>query len=216
MDLKAHVDPEDDWRAFAAWVRAADVVWLPTTQDGFLRGVFSFKLEGREHQGQSCVLLWPEYGYISPDFRKSVALGSAMLYVILRATLLAPSLPLYLVGTGYLSSYLSISQVVKTSWVYDEPSMSPWEQSLWRSLAEVTPGYNPKTKLFSMKTIPKNPRTSPPSDPKQHEPWRRYLAHNPRWTEGYTCLLMGKSDLRAWQETARWFARQPLRLLQGR
>lgn len=190
MNLKPHVRPEDDWSSFSKWVRQSDFVYFGLAPDGRLVAAVSHRIELREHQGRPVVLLWPEYGYTLPEAKKSTGFGFSFLLAGALAALRYPGIPRYVVGTSYLSSFTALGATVKTRWLYDEPSMPPWEQSIWRSLAEATPGYDPQRKIVCMKTIPRNPRTTPPSRSMNRSAWEHYLAHNPQWTEGYTCLIM--------------------------
>lgn len=205
MDLKPHIDPEEDWARFHKWLKDADFSWLKRAPDGHLVGLISFKVEHRVHEARPLTLLWPEYGYSLPEARKSMGLALATLCALGLCLSRYPRAPLYVAGTAYLPSFVALAQIFQTQWLWDEPSMSAWEQSLWRSLAEATPGYDPVRKIIRMGTIPRNPRTSPPRIPKVLEAWRRYMAHNPRWTEGYTCMCMGPVQPSLLCASARWF-----------
>lgn len=79
MDLKPHVDPQNDWSRFQRWVRSADFMWIPRDRDGRILGTFTYKIEPRLHAGRECVLVWPEYGYVLPGVRKVAGLGVAFL-----------------------------------------------------------------------------------------------------------------------------------------
>lgn len=192
MDLKPRVDPEDDWKKFEAWVRTADFAWLPRDPDGGLRSTFFYEVEVRRHEGRSVVLIWPEYGYSRPDARSTPGHAFAFLAALCLGVARAPGAPHYLVGSGYLSSYTSLCQSLKDVFLAEDPAMTPWEQSLYRTLAAATSGYDATTGVIDMGTVPRHPRTEPPRDPRLHAPWRRYVERNPRWTEGYTLLVLAR------------------------
>jgi hypothetical protein len=99
---------------------------------------------------------------------------------------------MYVLGTGYVTSYMAVAHGLERSWVRDGPGMTPWEQSLWRAIAAETKGYDPATRVVDMGTVPRDPRTEPPRDPRVLARYREYLAQNPRWTEGYTCLVFAR------------------------
>ena len=205
MDLKPHIDPEKDWVKFAKWMQDADFSYLQRAPDGHLTAVLSFKIDHRMHEGRPVTLLWPEYGYSLPKTRKSAGLALSILFAMSLCLLRHPDAPVYFVGTGYLSGFVAFSQLGEIGWLHDEPSMSPWEQSLWRTLAESTSGYDPVRKIVNMGTIPRNPRTSPPKNPQMMAAWERYIAHNPQWTEGYTCLCMWRLRLSWLSKSVDWF-----------
>lgn len=205
MDLKAHIDPQDDWNGFAKWMRKAEFSWLGRNSDGRLHGVISFNIEYRVHEGQGVALLWCEYGYSLPEARKSKGLATAVLAALALSAARHPFTPVYLVGTAYLPSFIALGQLFDANWIYDGPAMSPWEQSLWRSLAQATPGFDPEKKVICMGTIPRNPRVTPPTNPKRLSSWNLYRAHNPNWTQGYTCFCMGRLQPSLTKNAVLWF-----------
>ncbi|MFT3770504.1 MAG: hypothetical protein QM820_34175 [Minicystis sp.] len=208
MDLKPHVDPAQDWKKYEAWVRTADFAWLPRDPDGRLRSTFFYKVEARRHEGRPCVLIQPEYGYSCPDARSTPGYALALLAALVLGVGRAPGAPHYIVGPGYLSSYTSLCQSFDDVFVAEDPAMTPWEKSLYRTLAAATPGYDASRGVIDMVTIPRNPRTDPPRDPRLLGPWRRYLAQNPRWTEGHTCLVFGRCPPKAILSGLKWLARR--------
>ena len=163
------------------------------------------KIECRTHEGRECVLVWPEYAYVLPELR-GVGIGGALVIAMSLGALRWPGRPLYAVATGYVSSWMSVSLALDRAWVRAEPDMSPWERSMWQTLAAETKGYDPATDLVEMGTIPKHPRTHAPRDPRMLARYQQYVAHNPRWTEGYTCLLFGQLRANDIPRVARWFA----------
>lgn len=189
MDLKPYVDPEADWASFASWVRSADFIWIPRDRNNRVLATMTYKIEPLVHQGRKCVLLWPEYGYGLPGARKSSGLVLAMLAALALGAVRCPGVPQYVVGTGYISSFLSLCRGHDQVFINEDSGMTEWERSLWRMLAQQTAGYDPQTQLVAMKTIPKNPRTDPPKNFRLRAHWQRYQAHNPRWTEGFTCFV---------------------------
>ena len=211
MDLKPRVDPADDQARFAAWVRASDFAWLPRSRDGRLLGSAAFKVERRAHEGRECVLLWTEYVYALPEARQSVGVGVASLAAAVLGAMRRPGRPMYLFGAGYVTSYVSLAHVLQRAWVRDEPGMSPWERSLWRAIAAETKGYDPVTQVIDMDTIPRHPRTAPPRDPRVLPYHREYVARNPRWAEGYACLVCARIGLEDLTALARQLGRRALR-----
>lgn len=207
MDLKPHVDPDKDWAYFAAWVKAADYCWFERSR-GHLQAACAFKIEPRVHQGRPLTLVWAEYLYSRPGSRKSLGLAGAMVTALTLAVARSPRAPAYVVGAGYVASSIALAQVFDSVWFHDEPTMSPWEQSLWRSLAGATAGYDPATKLVTLGTVPRNPRTTPPVNPKVYEAWHRYVTHNPAWFEGTACFCMGRLERSMLTNTLHWFRRR--------
>ncbi len=149
----------------------------------------TWALELRAHEGRECVILRPEYGFALPEVRKSVGIGVAGLAAMGLAARRWPGRPMYLFGRGYVASYVAVTSVFVRAWVCDAAGMSSWERSLWHAIAAETRGYDPVTRLVDMDTIPRHPRTEPPRDPRMRGRWQEYLAHNPRWTEGYACMI---------------------------
>ncbi len=189
MGLKHHIDPKQDWEKYLRWVRTADFAWLPVDRNGELRSTFFYKIETVVHEQKKCMLVWPEYSYTRPDARKSAGIGIGFVASLIVAALRAPGAPQYIVGTGYVPSYLALCHAFDSVFLSEDPAMTEWERSLYRSLVKATPGYDRTTGVVEMGTIPINPRTTPPSDPTLHQAWSRYLARNPHWTEGYTCMI---------------------------
>lgn len=211
MDLKPHVDPEKDWTYFASWVKRANFCWLSRDGAGHLQGVITLKVESRVHEGKPVSLVWPEYGYSLPSARKSTGLRTATLTAIGQGVLQNPRAPLYVVGAGYVSSSLALAQVFDSIWFQEDSAMSPWERSLWQSLAGSTSGFDPTTKVVSLGTVPRNPRRTPPSEPRLYEVWHRYVTQSPNWFEGHVCFLMGRLEMAMAANTLRWFTQKMLR-----
>lgn len=208
MDLKPRVEPADDWKKYEAWVRTADFAWLPRDPDGRLRATFFYKVEVRHHEGRSCVLIWPEYGYSRLDARSTAGFAFALLAAVGLGVMSAPGAPHYVVGTGYASSYTSLCRGLDDVFLAEDPAMTPWERSLYRALAAATAGHDAATGVVDMGTIPRDPRTDPPRDPRLLEPWRRYMARNPRWTDGYACLVMARCPPSVILSGVEWLARR--------
>jgi hypothetical protein len=208
MDLKPRVDPEADRKKYEAWIRTADFAWLPRDPDGRLRSTFFYKVEVRRHEGRACVLIWPEYGYSRLDARNAAGSAFALLAALCLGVRRAPGASQYLVGSGYLSSYTSLCQSLDDVFIGEEPAMTPWEQSLYRALATATAGYDAATGVIDMGTIPRNPRTDPPRDPRLHDAWRRYVAQNPRWTEGNTLFVLARCPPTLIFSGLRWLSRR--------
>jgi hypothetical protein len=206
MDLKPHVDPEADYASFAAWVRASDFVWLRRDHEDRLIATMAAKVERRTHEGRECVLVWPEYAYVLPNMRGPANIATALVAAMSLGAVRWPGRPLYAVAAGYASSWMSVSLALDRAWVREHPDMSPWERSVWQTLATETKGYDPTTQLVEMGTIPKNPRTHRPRDPRMLSRYQQYVAHNPRWTEGYTCLVFGQLRAKDVPRVARWVA----------
>lgn len=208
MDLKPHVDPEADHASFATWVRASDFVWLPRDRDGRMLASMAAKIEHRTHAGREYVLVWPEYGYVLPDTRGSIGIGSALAVAMGLGALRWPGRPVYAAAAGYVSSWMTVSLALERAWVRDSPGMTAWERDVWHGLAAETKGYDPTTQLVDMGTVPRDPRTRPPRDPRILHRYHEYVAHNPRWTEGTTCLLFGQLRAQDIPRVARWLVRR--------
>ncbi len=206
MGLKPHIDPKQDWEKYRRWVRTADLAWLPVDRKRALRSTFFYKVETVEHEQKRCVLIWPEYSYTRPDSRKSAGIGIGFVASLLLAAVRAPLAPQYIVGTGYVPSYLALCHAFDSVFLSEDPAMTEWERSLYRSLVQATPGYDRTTGVVEMGTIPIHPRTTPPSDPTLHHAWCRYLAQNPHWTDGYTCMLFARVTGQALIATAQRLA----------
>lgn len=192
MAIKPHVNPEEDFQKYRSWVRSADFVWLPRNQTGQLTATAFYKVERRLHQGQPCILIWPEYMYIQAEQRKGVSIAQGFLLALALGILRAPLAPQYVVGTGYVPSYLALCQVSSNVYVCEDPQMTEWERTLYRSLVDATVGYDPKTQVVNMGTIPISPRTTAPSEPQLRNDWQRYVTVNPHWSEGFTCMVFGR------------------------
>lgn len=197
MALKPHVHPEEDFQKYVRWIRSADFVWLPRDKKGELTATAFYKVERRIHEGTACILIWPEYMYSRPDQRKGVAIAQGFVVALALGMMKAPLGPQYVVGTGYVPSYLALCQVTEPVFVADSPQMTKWQKTLYQSLVAATPGYDPDSGVVNMGTIPISPRTQPPCDPALHAAWQQYVTQNPRWTEGYTCMVMGQCKLSA-------------------
>ena len=208
MDLKPHVDSEADHASFAAWVRASDFVWLPRDREGRMLASMAAKIEQRTHEGREYVLVWPEYGYVLPEARGAVGIGAALAVAMGLGALRWPGRPVYAVATGYVSSWMTVSLALGRAWVRDGPGMSPWERRVWQGIAAETRGYDPVTRLVEMGTVPRDPRTHPPRDPRTLARYREYVGHNPRWADGYTCLLFGQLRAQDVPRVARWLLRR--------
>lgn len=192
MALKPHVQPEEDFQKYLRWVHSADFVWLPRDAQGRLTATAFYKVERRVHEGIACVLIWPEYMYSRSDRRKGIAIAQGFVVALALGMIKAPFGPQYVVGTGYVPSYLALCQVTDPVFVAESPTMTSWQKTLYQALVAATPGYDPASGVVNMGTIPLAPRIQPPSDPLLHAAWQAYVTQNPRWTEGYTCMVFGQ------------------------
>jgi hypothetical protein len=192
VDLKPGVDPEVDYRGFSGLVRSGILTWILRDSAGVVRGIANFIPQERQHDGRRFVFLLPEYIYVDPGYRKGAGLAHAAARALWRTLRRWPGLPIYIGGPGYMGGFLMACQLTDPVWLWGDPGMSKWEAGAFAALVGEVAGWDATTGVVTMKTRPRSPRTTPPTDARLRTSAARYTAKCPRWTEGYTAFCFAR------------------------
>jgi hypothetical protein len=198
MDLKPHISPEVDYAKYKARVQISDSVWLQRDARGNVTGTFCLNVDEREQDGVPYLYLDTEYGFVHPDARKSAGIPRSALLCTLESLLRKRVGRIYLGGACYPATFMLAANATPRVRHRFVP-MDPWEEAAFVSAGRDWYDMDPATGLVSMRTLPRAPRRTPPSNLALHGLFDDYQRVNPDWHQGvglFTWIPMDAGTLR--------------------
>ncbi len=197
MDLKPGVDPEVDFGAFCKVVRGCFLGWELRDGGGGLLGTCYVGLKEYEAEGRPFVWVVLEYLFIEPKWRKTLGYPLAVLWGLARIFARAKGRPVFAGGAGYPPSFLALGVCSERVWFRaDEPEMPAWERAARDVVAGEMATWERASNLVVMRTMPKEPRLTPPSDPRLVPLWEGYREAAPDWQRGVVPFAFGRLEPR--------------------
>jgi hypothetical protein len=196
VDLKPGVDPEDDFRGFAGFFRAASHGVLFRDGAGRLVGFFGVALPTREAEGQRYVAMVMEYLFMEEAYHGHPALLWARADVSLRVLLHKPWLPRYAVTLSYPASAMAFHAAYPGIVTLGQEGLTPFQRAALEEQARAAGGdrWDPRSPVVPMNTLPRTPPRLPRS-PANRAAYAAFVRLNPRWHEGYCSVLMAPFGL---------------------
>lgn len=211
--LKPHVDPEADFEAFAARVRAGTRVVIGRDPDGVPRGMYLGAISDIDPGRWGLNVLVPDYGFVEPAWRGHPAVATGFVRVTLADVARAPRRRAVIVGSMYPASFFRFASVATVRTRLDPDLPAPIAAALDHvGAAHYGDRWDASTGLVELPTLPEARLTRRPRTPAEQAVLDRYTALNPDWRDGVAVLgavpLDGRVALRALRLAARRLIRE--------
>jgi len=195
VGLKPGVDPEEDFADFSRIIHNGSLSLIRRDRSGTVRGMTHFYERVYLNDGHPFVFIRPEFVFFDKGFHKELGAPIATIWTILRARLLWPTHRLYMGGPVYLGGFITVCQLTKPVWLWNDTDMPQWDRGAFSLVASHTNGWDPHAGIVNMKTFIRHPRTSPPRSPRLRKDVIRYTTLSPKWHEGNTPFCFARFHL---------------------
>ncbi len=198
LELKPHVDRDEDLRRFKIRCRDARAVMLLEASDA-IAGFFVLHWLDAEASDGPYVALLPEYGYVDRPYRGHPTFALAAFRGFVRVLREADGRPVWFAGVGYPRSFVLLQSLLDPMHTPVDTDAPPAAQHALQLLRELYIGedWDPVTHQVQMPTIPEDPPAQKLAILQEQPIWTRYEAVNPRWREGVGLGIAGELKAQA-------------------
>lgn len=186
VGLKQGVDPEEDFTTFSEIIRKGSLSLIRRDRTGAVRGMSHFSEQPYVFEGRRFILIKPEYVFFDKGFHKEFGAPIATIWTIIRARIRWPAHRIYIGGPVYLGGFMTVCQLTKPVWLWNDEGIPEWERGAFSQVASHAAGWNPATGVVHMRTFMRQPRTKPPRITRLNKDAIHYTTQYPKWYEGYT------------------------------
>jgi hypothetical protein len=195
MDIKPTVTREKDFEFFSGAVKNAGKVFLFTTKDGSIKGLYivAQHIERSTINGKKRLVIEPEFGFIYEQYQGKY-LAKTTFGNMIRTLTRHPFIPKYLLGPAYPVGYLTLKK-------HGEKVHSWLDKDVPDDIKDVLQKYAERQNLLvggkftGIKNMYTLPRKTSKEDLERLEKNPTYLYYrtlNPNWQEGFGLIALNK------------------------
>jgi hypothetical protein len=197
MDIKPTVPREKDFAFFSRLVRTAGKVFLFTTKEGSIKGLYivAQHLEKSRVNGKERLVIEPEFGFIYEEYQGKY-MAKTTFGNMVRTLTRHPFKPKYLLGPAYPVGYLTLKKHGAKVWSWLDKDVPDDVKDVLFLYAERN-ALLENGRFNGIKNMYTLPRKTGKKDLERLEKnpaYHYYASLNPNWQEGYGLVALTKID----------------------
>ncbi len=195
MDIKPTVPREKDFDSFSSLVKNAGKVFLFTTKDGSIKGLYivAQHVERSSVNGKKRLVIEPEFGFIYEAYQGKY-LSKTTFGNMIQTLLQHPFKPKYLLGPAYPVGYLTLKKHGNKVWSWLDKDVPEDVKDVLQCYAErhhllENGKFNG---IKNMYTLPRKTSKEDLERLSKNSTYQYYASLNPHWQQGYGLIALNK------------------------
>jgi len=191
VQLKPDINPQEDFEKFAAFVRQCQYVDY-AIDNHQIQAFFVLYHSQQQINGQRVIVLEPEFGFVSPEYRQENFVQKAFSKILKQLKIKYWYKPIYIVGCAYPHSFVSfMKQFEGNTWTLQNHKIPTQLKSILTNFLERKTGNLAITDgIVAVPTLHNEQTPAHLARLNKNPYYQSYMQQNPDWVKGYTLAFI--------------------------